>query len=214
MSDNPLRTNPYRGINLNRDTRKRLRCHALMVGEISNAWNNLHVEFWRLFITVFGRDREEAARSLWNSGKQDASQRNMLLGLCEGNFGGFSPIFEEIYWAAQITEILGRYRNALFHTLMISSISDGQRNLTPFTREGNPHGQRIKEIYDKRLVYKMRGDLEGLKNFIGIIEVSLLSTQCPLPNRPLLKALPDQYDTALQKTQERLRKARNAQPRS
>lgn len=92
--------------------------YALAIGQLTLAWNDLHVSLAMLFCTVMGGGFSNPALAIWHSLKSDRAQRDMLLAAMSAALlnGEDQALSEDIKYICKRADVLEEERNNALHS--------------------------------------------------------------------------------------------------
>ena len=113
--------------------------HAIAVGKIAMAWNNLQEILGELFADLFARSEWHKAIAAWHSLTSDVAQQEMLRAVSLVRFGNASKAYTEINWLLEkLKQHTSHQRNFGVHTpFMILHHLDKSIGVLPFAHAGN-----------------------------------------------------------------------------
>jgi hypothetical protein len=99
-------------------THKAFRPYVAALGQLTLAWNDLHLALAMLFCSVMGGGNVGPFLAIWNALKSDRSQRDILLAAAMAilHNGGSLKLAEEITWICKRTDVLEESRNNDLHS--------------------------------------------------------------------------------------------------
>jgi hypothetical protein len=106
--------NPPRALPFKRRRRRARERHALQVGEIIFAWNELQSALFGLFwglTETNGPKSNEIALAIWHSFQSERAQRDMLLSVARAQLPPTSRSLTSIRWLVRAADDLGLLRN-------------------------------------------------------------------------------------------------------
>ncbi len=118
--------------------------HAVAIGRIAIAWNELHEHLAEIFGTLFEEADYGLALTAWHSLVNDAAQREMLRSVAGAKLGRDSKGYKEINWSLeQIKQQIANQRNTGIHmplmlfTDMSNPEQPGEPQMLPLSLFGN-----------------------------------------------------------------------------
>lgn len=158
---------------------------ATALGEVTLAWNDLHLSLSGLFWAILQIPNGLTPGAIWHSIKSDRVQRDMLGALAESHALGhaLSPnARKEITWLIKQAKSIEDLRNDLLHSPFMKS---GE---LIFPYHGGLH-TRAKKLTGKDILKEARWFYEttiALRDYAEEIEEALRRPQIAWPQRPTL----------------------------
>ena len=110
--------------------------HALAIGRLALAWNDLHERLAEMFWALLGGAHPDRPMSVWNSANFDRARREMLkaAALTYGPRGkdDSTKFADDIKWLLDRTDEFENIRNDAVHSpLLLHAVSLGTLNTAP-----------------------------------------------------------------------------------
>jgi hypothetical protein len=170
-----------------------LQRHARLVGEVVQAWNELHVHFGLLFGAILKHKNMMIPNAIWTALTTDRAQRDVLMATISWEYLASGRKFQRIKWALDTTDKLSRYRNDAVHLAARPSASlHGQK---PSTRTGYMgvsfnRAMRMSDVDFCHMLETLRGDVRQLSGYVDWLYrwVARTGNEGPLPRRPVMRS--------------------------
>ena len=157
--------------------------HNRQVGEVLYAFNQAQAEFLFLFYTIFGLEKSELAREIWDSNKSDRRQRDLLKSYVAHTVKRKS-ICNAILWALDAMDKLSVRRNDAAHSDVRWHYDRLAVGLLPTAAQE----ERIQVQPLDTHWHSLRGDLAALANYVSDLNLTIgFAEPRPLTKRPRLK---------------------------
>jgi len=116
--------------------------HAVAIGRIAMAWNELHENLAEFFGQLFEEADYGLALTSWHALVSDNAQREMLRAVAEVKLGNESKAYKELYWSLkQIKKQISNLRNTGVHMPLMSftdlASDDRTHQILPLSMFGN-----------------------------------------------------------------------------
>lgn len=169
--------------------------HALLIGDVSIAWNGLHEKFYSLFAWVVRGDGNlELPYRIWHSLQSDSAQRGMLRATVATTKN--KRLIRAVDWLVKQAEKIGKERNALVHTPIVGEFGDDMKlKIIPSRLGGREnHLQEFAKKPKAADWQRVRGNLRVLAQYASMVEINqfyptLGAAPPPWPYRPRLIGL-------------------------
>ena len=176
--------------------------YHLAVGKVARAWNTLHEDLGRLFVTVSGSDKVwtepraiKVALAIWYAAGSDRVQRDILRAVVNANSDRWEKrpkALADLKWLLKCADEVADARNTAVHAPVSIYIGDWGADNTEiwpayFAAE-HPRIKRLdaKNLHGKRLIAEFEWCQEYAWTLIGFIQKlqSVVSGGRPWPDRP------------------------------
>jgi hypothetical protein len=137
-------------------THKAFRPYVAALGQLTLAWNDLHLALAMLFCTVMGGGFSNPFLAIWHTLKSDRAQRDILLAAVTATLqnGDSQNLAEEITWICQRADVLEENRNNALHSPLWGTPRDPDHTVvTPVVGLGHV---RANKLFGKNLLFEFR----------------------------------------------------------
>lgn len=163
--------------------------HALAIGRIAIAWNELQESLAELFAGLFGKRRWRYALTAWQALTNDRAQREMLRAVAEARFGADNRAYQEVGWLVdQAHQHLSDGRNTGIHMpLMVLRDLDGIVSVLPLALFGNARAKRMmgKDLLSEYAAYGE--DIRKMFTFATGLRFRISVGRGAWPQRPQIR---------------------------
>jgi len=160
--------------------------HAMALGRVVCAWNNLHENLGDLFSAVIDGHLSERALAAWHSQQSDRAQRTMLKDTAKVALATRPDLLKEIEWLLKRADSMAENRNDAIHATYALLYQVGQEDaMIAHDRYGNKRSVRLtgKDLPGEFESYKT--SIEALSVFCNRLFECVVDPDCsPLPARP------------------------------
>jgi hypothetical protein len=192
---------------------RKVRPHAIVLGQLVLTWSRLHEELGRLFYAVVGAPDPGVPLAAWHSSRNDRAQREMLKGAAEAAFSAslFRPArtpndnraLKDIEWLLNKCDGLSSKRDDAIHapfSLQMPAgltakgfVRAGKAILRPEYTWGNKRALKLREQWsgDVSIYFGWTKEhIDNLTRFATALHNALLWPESfPWPDRPPLPPL-------------------------
>jgi hypothetical protein len=159
--------------------------HAMTLGRVVCAWNNLHENLGHLFSAVIEGALSDPALAAWHSHQSDRAQRTMLKDTAKAALATRPDILKEIEWLLNQANNLAQNRNDAIHATYALLYRDDQEDtMIAHDQYGN---KRSKSLVEKNLIEEFesyRVKIEALSKFCNGLFACVVDPCIPLPEKP------------------------------
>ena len=122
--------------------------HALAIGRIVMAWNELQETLGETFAGLFDDESWTSALSAWHALESDRAQRQMLRAVAEDRLQQDGKGLSELKWLiGQIDQMISQQRNIGIHAPLMSYTNlDGVHSIMPFAMFGNRKAMALVDV--------------------------------------------------------------------
>lgn len=161
--------------------------HARQIGEISIAWNSLHVGFYEIFMALM--PTADAAFGIWHTIQSDKGQRDMMLQAARGIMKDRKKLLANLEWVAEKATMLSTFRNDAMHAAM--NFRSGAYSADPLSTRKQAL-QRLAIVPIDKSWKNVRGDLYALTSYANFIWAEVFDPGCLRfwPYRPRILTKP------------------------
>lgn len=161
--------------------------HARKIGEISIAWNSLHVAFYEIFMALM--PTADSAFGVWHTIQSDKGQRDMMLQAARGIISDRKKLLANLEWVAEQANMLSTFRNDAMHAAM--NFRSGVYSADPLTTRKQALNRLSVRPVDKSWK-NVRGDLYSLTTYANFIWAEIFDPGCLTvwPYRPRVLTKP------------------------
>lgn len=161
--------------------------HARQIGEISIAWNSLHVAFYEIFMALM--PTADSAFGVWHTIQSDKGQRDMMLQAARGIMQDRKRLLANLEWVADKATMLSTFRNDAMHAAM--NFRSGVYSADPLTTRKQSL-QRLNVVPIDKSWKNVRGDLYALTTYANFVWAEIFDPGCLAhwPYRPKILTKP------------------------
>jgi hypothetical protein len=174
-------------------TGRDFRPHAMTLGQLIFAWNDLHEQLAAIYLTLAGYSDEAAAK--WNKPKVDKEKRDLIRkwvnALPPAHNNMAVDMWDDVIWLVATIEALAEYRNDAAHapmTIEPESFLARRENFTAGVVSNTARSnRRALNLIRKDLLAEFRWQRDvftKLRDYALNIERALMDEHTPWPNRP------------------------------
>lgn len=170
-------------------TARAFRPYVAALGQLTLAWNDLHLALQMLFCTVMGGGFVSPYLAIWNAIKSDRTQRDVLSAAAAAKAmnGGSQRLADEIKWICDRADSLEEARNNALHSPLWGTQGSTPTQVGPVTGLGHI---RANKLAGKDLLSEFRWCRDGattLCDYATTLDFAFCRGK-PLPIRPTLPA--------------------------
>lgn len=177
-------------------TNRAFRPYTIAIGELTLAWNDLHVSLSLLFCSLLGGGNVGPPMAIWHNISNDRMQRNMLSALAGEVLNDVTPFisgrngrryndkrYEEIKWLCGEANNIEDFRNNALHSPLWGSNRVDGPYIAPLTSLGHIRANKLpgKDLLLEFRTY--RDKITALRNYAAEID-QFLSKRGTWPKRP------------------------------
>lgn len=191
------------------------RTHAIALGQLALAWNELHESMALLFCTIMGGGYSNQFLAVWHVLKADRAQRDILV-VAAKEINGHTiainkKLADDVKWLCGQADRLEDTRNDALHSpLFGSGRKRAERTVTPITGLGHIRAQKLADTKNVLKHFEWcRDSAMALTEYCRDLDRAFAERKNTWPDRP---KLPNRGDTSEKKPLHPIRKAARPRP--